>query len=482
MIIFLSCTEKPHDNSKPNIILIFTDDQGYADVGVQGINKDIKTPNIDFLATNGVRFTNGYVTAPQCSPSRAGILTGRYQQKFGMEDNTTGPIAKNEITIANRLQNVGYTTGMVGKWHIDPNHTSTNWLAENFPEMLANKNKPIPDDLLLPYLPARKGFDYYFCGNMISYDANFDLSGDPLLLPRTIKDRRYRIDIQTDAALGFINENYQDSFFLYLSYFGPHVPLEADEQYLKRFSKEELAIRRKYGLAMISSIDDGVGKILDKLVELKIEKNTIIFFISDNGAPLKLSMPDSPITGIAGPDWDGSLNDPWLGEKGMLTEGGIRVPYIVYWDGKISKGKVIDFPVSSLDFASTALAVSGQKKNKQLDGINLLPYLQNDSIALPKRALYWKFWNQAAIRSEMWKYIRLSDGKEYLFNLNSPLHEKRNLINKKPKVAQRLNNDLSEWLNNLKTQELGNGPINQQEKNWYKYHLHNKKGKKKVSI
>lgn len=472
-----SC-EKPHDNSKPNIILIFTDDQGYADIGAQGINVDVKTPHIDLLASNGIRFTDGYVTAPQCSPSRAGIMTGRYQQKFGMEDNTTGPIPKEELTIADRLNDAGYVTGMVGKWHLDPNHTSKDWLTINYPTSLKNPNEPIPHDLKYPHSPSGKGFDYYFWGNRHSYFSNFDISGDPLFRPKNITDDRYRIDVQTDAALGFINENYEDSFFLYLSYFGPHVPLEASDKYLNRFDKKGLANRRKFGLAMISSIDDGVGKILSKLEEHNIKENTLIFFISDNGAPLRLSMPDNPITGKSGPDWDGSLNDPWIGEKGMLTEGGIRVPYIMYWEGTLDKGKVIEYPVSTLDVMATAMSVSGQKISKEMDGINLLPYLLDDSLKIPKRSLYWKFWNQAAIRSNEWKYIKLSDGKEYLFNIKSKFHEKRNLINKHPKISKRLNVKLSKWLNTLDKPGLTERPINVSEKNWYKFHFE-KYGNKK---
>ena len=229
--------------------------------------------------------------------------------------------------------------------------------------------------------------------------------------------------------------------------------------------------RRKYGLAMISGIDKGVGRILNKLEELNIADNTIIFYLSDNGAPLKLTKPDTPITGVPGPEWDGSINDPWLGEKGMLTEGGIHVPYIVYWKNKIEGGRVIEFPVSSLDFGSTALALADSIKAEGLDGINLMPYLDGNTTEAPKRNLFWRFWNQAAVRADNWKYLRVGNELEYLFDLSRKEHEGINLIDSNRQIADSLKVFLSDWAEELKYKGLSDEKMNGQEKAWYQHHL-----------
>jgi arylsulfatase A-like enzyme len=472
ILTLFSCDKKVRTDKRPNIIVIFTDDQGYADLGVQGINNEVKTPNIDALSNGGVRFTSGYVTAPQCSPSRAGIMTGRYQQRFGFDNNDSGPIPSDELIFPKRLQDIGYVTGMVGKWHLDPNHTSKEWLTENYPPTLKDHTVAIPIELCANYTPSSKGFNYYFWGNMNAYNANFNLDGDVYSQPKTIVDKRYRIDVQTEAALAFINNNQYDPFFLYLSYFGPHVPLQSEKKYISRFTDEDMDERRKVGLSMISSIDDGVGKVLDKLKSLNLENNTIIFFISDNGAPLRLSKPDDPITGIAGPWWDGSVNDPFVGEKGMLTEGGIRVPFIVYWKDSIEAGQVIDWPAISLDVATTAMALSKNVESNDLDGINLLDYIKKSNTDAPKRNLYWRFWNQAAIRQGNWKYLTLSDGTEYLFDLTNNSGELKNLNLENPEKSKLMRAELIKWTNELKYPGIStNGQINIQEKGWYDYHL-----------
>lgn len=470
--LIIGCSEKKEKLKldKPNIILIFTDDQGYADIGANNITKEVKTPFIDQLIAGGVQFTNGYVTAPQCAPSRAGIMTGKYQHRFGFDDNDLGPLPEEEITIADRLQKIGYTTGMVGKWHLDPNHTSKPWLKENHPELLEEEPIKIRHDLRMNHSPKSNGFDEYFWGTMWNYIVNFDLDGDFYSKDKKINDDRFRIDVQSDAAVQFIQNNHKNTFFLYLSYFGPHVPLESSQNYLDMHSEINKQ-RRKYGLAMISAIDTGVGRILGKLNELGIADNTIIFFLSDNGAPLKLNMPDTPITGVPGPEWDGSINDPWLGEKGMLTEGGIHVPYIVYWKNKIKGGRSINFPVSSLDFGSTAIGLTDSIAPDDLDGINLMSYIENDTEEAPNRNLYWRFWNQSAVRSGNWKYLRVGNELEYLFDLNRKEHEAINVIDSNRHIADSLKLFLEEWASELKYKGLSNEKMNGQEKAWYKHHL-----------
>lgn len=432
------------DSSKPNIIVIFTDDHGYADLGANGQVNDIKTPNLDRLASEGVRATSGYITAPQCVPSRAGIITGIYQQRFGVDHNGEGPLPVNIKTLPQRMKQVGYATGMVGKWHLTPNHSCRRWVEANLPnheQLLKQKRFPIPAKKIKQYEPAAFGFDDYFYGPTSTVLANYNLSGETIE-PKRFNHGMYRLDGQTEASLAFIRRHAgKQPFFLYFAYFAPHVPLEATEKYLSRFSKD-MPRRRRIALAMLSAIDDGVGKISNELNTLGIDENTIIFFISDNGAPLKIDKKDLPGNG---PGWDGSLNDPWVGEKGMLTEGGIRVPFVVRWKGKIPAGKVYRRPIISLDVAATALSVAGQAVPEALDGVNLIPYLRGEKKGDPHEYLYWRFWGQSAVRSGKWKYLYLNDGTRYLFDVESNLHEKQNLLNAHPDIANRLHGKLKDW-------------------------------------
>jgi len=226
---------------------------------------------------------------------------------------------------------------------------------------------------------------------------------------------------------------------------------------------------------MMSAIDDGVGDILDELEAHGIDEKTLIFLLSDNGAPLKLDKEDLPIS-VSGAVWDGSINDPWVGEKGMLTEGGIRVPFLVRWKGVLPEGAVYDQPVISLDIAATALAMAGRSDSPDLDGVNLIPYLAGRKPGTPHEALYWRFWGQAAIRSGKWKYLHLAGGDSYLFDLSSPRHEKENLIRQEREVAEDLRTRLSRWADGLKRPGLPRGKLNVEEIPWYAYHLHRKPG------
>jgi arylsulfatase A-like enzyme len=440
---------------RPNIIVVFTDDQGYADLGANGVADDIKTPHIDKLADDGVRMTAGYVTAPQCTPSRAALLTGRYQQKFGLDDNSLNPLPIDQPTIANRLQDAGYQTGMAGKWHLEVDQNSTVFDVDEM--TFAEKRQ---------YFPDARGFDSVYSGYLNNWWTNINGSGSTVSAGRR-KNTDYRLDITTDIGLAFIERNQNQPFFLYLSYFAPHVPMEATEEYLSRHDSEAVT-RRKYALAMMSAIDDGVGKVRAKLDELSLTDNTIIFFISDNGAPLGIPLSDAPISDN-GATWDGSLNTPWVGEKGMLTEGGVRVPYIVSWPGTLPANTVFDEPVSTLDVAATSLAVAEQQPADDLDGTNLLPYLNGSQTGLAERPLYWRFWNQAAVVEGNWKYIAAGP-REYLFDL-SVNHEHENLIDAEPAHASRLRQSLSDWADTLKTPGLPSRPLNNAEVQWYDHYL-----------
>jgi arylsulfatase A-like enzyme len=455
---------------KPNIIVIFTDDHGYADLGCQDSLKDLKTPHLDKLASDGARCTSGYITAPQCIPSRAGLLSGRDQNRFGLSQNGTIPMPLNETLIPQRLQKAGYATGMVGKWHLDPNHGSKDWIREHMPNA-ESKTKggkiAIPHKLARPYLPDARGFTDSFCGSVNTYWANYDLEGKSIKPAKNIREKGYRLDIQTDAALAFIDRHAnKEPFFLYLAYFAPHVPLDATEKYLKRFPGE-MPRRRKLALAMLSAIDDGVGRIRAKLGEYKINKDTLIFFISDNGAPLKIDMKDEA---GGGPGWDGSRNDPWVGEKGMLTEGGIRVPFIVTWPGKIPAGLTYEHPVTSLDVGATSVELAGLKKASELDGVNIIPHLTGKIQSPPHESLFWRFWRQSAIRKGQWKYLQAGPRK-YLFNLSSPEHEKINRIKEHPEIAAELEASLQSWAKTLKHPGVPTEPLKGQELKFNNHYL-----------
>lgn len=480
LLLFLLATPLAF-SERPNVVLIFTDDHGYADLGCMGLVDDVETPHLDRLAAEGVCFTNGYITAPQCCPSRAGLMTGRYQQKFGFESNGKGPLPLKEKTIADRLSAVGYRTGMVGKWHLEPNISDDVWMNTQYQKLKLGPLPPakrprgaklgkIPLRVRNQYLPFHRGFQDTNFGEMYRIWQTYDLNGERFDQPQVNILDGDRLDHQTRAATTFIDQNKNNPFFLYLAYFAPHVPLEATEKYLGRFTGE-MPERRRYALAMISAIDDGVGRILDKLAEHEIDENTLIFFISDNGAPLKIEKKDLPLS-MKGGAWNGSLNTPLNGEKGMLSEGGIRVPFLARWKGTIPAGQVYEHPVISLDASATILSVAKAEVPSNLDGVDILPHLTGQNAAPPHDALYWKFWNQWAIRKGAWKYL-IGNQREFLFNLDDDLSEQTNLIAKHPEKAKALQEELLEWNLTLhhKANPLNPPASNSEEVGWYDYYF-----------
>ncbi len=466
--------------TQPNVIVILTDDQGWSDLGCQGTQIDVKTPNIDALAARGVRCTAGYVTAPQCSPSRAGLITGRYQQRFGIDTIPDMPLPSEAITIAERLKPLGYRTGFVGKWHLEPNVTCVDWMKRELPEMAVKPRAQvqIPWNKIRPYSPAAQGFDEYFWGELRNYRVNYELGGSednrqPVLKQmKQIQNNDFRIDVQTEAAVSFIERNHAAPFYLQLNYYGPHTPLEATQKYLDRFPRD-MSIRRRYALAMIAAIDDGVGRVTEALTKHGLLNNTLIVMTSDNGAPLKMTKPDSPIDGDAG-GWDGSLNEPWLGEKGMLSEGGIRVPMIWSLPSQLPSGENCDWPVSTLDIAPSVLQLAGgnlKEVSDSFDGIDLIPAM-NDIQNPSTRTLYFRFWDQAAIRRGKWKYIFVGDGRRYLFDLESDHHENKNLVDQHNELAEKLHKELDTWCVGLNPAGLPTGD-KMRERNWYNFYFDN---------
>jgi len=464
----------------PNVILIMTDDQGYADLGIRSVLKDVKTPNLDRLAASGVLFTDGYVTSPQCSPSRAGLMTGRYQQRFGFDSISEGPLPLEERTIAERLRGAGYATGMSGKWHLDPNVFCAEWAKREHPDLVIRQGRihgwdQLTDKHIHPYGPGQRGFDDYYWGEMQHYRRNFDREGkslDPAGEAEVTED--YRLDVQSEAALAFLRRHAEKPFFLYLAHYGPHVPLIAPEKYLARFPGE-MPERRRTALAMISAIDDGIGRILDFLEEKNLRDNTLIIFLSDNGAPLGAQvgppMDDfRPVSSYEGM-WDGSRNDPLRGEKGMLAEGGIRVPFLMSWPARLPQGVVVEQPVISLDVTATINAAAGLPPDPAFDGINLLPLLSAAQPAVwPERDLFWRFWRQTAVRSGDWKYLHAGD-YNLLFNLKDDPEEAKNVAEENPDIVRSLRSKLEKWNHELTPPGLPDKPLGTQEIPWFGHYF-----------
>jgi arylsulfatase A-like enzyme len=421
---------------RPNILVIFTDDHGWADLGANGVDDDIRTPHTDQLAAHGVRFTRGYVTAPQCTPSRAGLITGIYQQRFGVEHNGL-PMRKEVLTLPERLKAAGYVSGISGKWHLE---VSTN------PDATSRRDRFVKHRELLPHA---QGFDEYFVGVMQDYVASHALDGTPFPdAPRDITEEGCRVVLQTEAALGFLKRrasNPKDPWFLYVSYMAPHTPLEYPEPWFSQ-TPEHLPMQRRSALALIAAIDDGVGRIRRQLRAMGQEENTLIFFLGDNGAPLAPSDPNARRN-----PWDGSINLPMRGQKGMLSEGGIRVPFVAAWPGTIPGGQVFEHPVISLDIATTAVAAAGLLVPQELDGVDLLPHLTGAKAGPPHETLYWRWVDQAAIQEYPYKLVLAGGHKPVLFDIITPEgeHRDRDLADENPAVAIQLRKKLDTWMATL---------------------------------
>ncbi len=359
---------------KPNILVILADDLGYADVGFHGC-RDIPTPNLDALATGGVRFSSGYVTGPYCSPTRAALLTGRYQQRFGHEFNpgregsTEFGLPLSETTIADRLRSAGYTTGLVGKWHLGATPK---------------------------FHPQRRGFDEFF-GFLGGAHPYFPGEGAPIYRgTEVVREKEYLTDALAREAVSFVDRHRSRPFFLYLAFNAVHTPMHGTDSRLTRFDSIKDETRRTYA-AMLTALDEGVGRVLDKVRSSGLEQETLVVFLSDNGGPTML-----------GTTINGSRNDPFRGSKRTTLEGGIRVPFVLSWKGKLPSGVVYDQPVIQLDILPTALAVAGIEvgPSQKTDGVNLIPFVRGDTTGAPHDALYWRLGEQSAIRRGDWKVVR----------------------------------------------------------------------------
>ena len=430
-IILIGCghsQEKISKKDHPNVIVIMTDDLGYVDVGFNG-SIDIPTPNIDRIAKQGVKFTNGYTPYPVCSPSRAGFITGRYQQRFGYERNVqyrpNDPkmgLPKTEKTIPEVMGQVGYTSGVIGKWHLGA-HISNH--------------------------PLNRGFDFFY-GHLggghryfpeeLTIEDSYSISDEPLSYRTWImrnhqpeKTNQYLTDEFSDEAVEFIEKNHKGPFFLYLAYNAPHGPLQATSKYLNRFDHIKDKKRKTYA-AMVSAVDDGVGRILDCLKSLDIEKNTMIFFLSDNGGPEPKN---------------GSNNGPLREGKSSIYEGGNRIPFAMQWTGEITS-MVYEFPVSSLDILPTIAALTDAPlaANNPLDGVNIIPYLKGEKQGRPHQTLFVRKFDDDlySVRDGDMKLITKSENSiKELYDLNKDLGEENNLAGTFPDEVNRLDSLRQAW-------------------------------------
>ncbi len=434
---------------QPNIIIILSDDHGFTDLGIYGIDANVQTPALDDLATNGVYMTHGYVTAPQCKPSRAGLVTGVYNFKSGMRSNQDGALRLTDPngnvvrTHALDMKDNGYATGLVGKWHLNG---STD-----------DEREGVEAD----YFPRSRGFDDYFYGFHKDFRANFHPASGAPVPDDTVYNHEHGFDgrtiIQGQAANTFIKQHKDEPFFLYFSPYGPHVPrLSSTYQAVldfplvdyPQYDDAEDQVRRE-GLALIKMIDDTVADVMQTLRDNKIEEDTLIMFVTDNGAQPKLWSSINPsITG-----WDGSENIPRRGEKGSLFEGGINVPMLAYWKGVITPGQKIDEAVISLDFMATAMQLAAGKIPERYDGVDILPRLTGKASSIDRpEPLYWLYGDpgkgEQAIRKGDWKLRRSSYG-ELLFNLVDDPNELVNLLYKETEKAAELALELDTYIANL---------------------------------
>lgn len=418
----------------PNVIVVVTDDHGYADLSCQGVRTDVRTPNLDALAAGGVRMTAAYSTSPQCTPARAGLLVGRYQNRFGiLENKSRGPELLNQTTLAERLKRAGYVTGMVGKWHLG-------------------------SASLIP----RHGFQRFFTTS--GAWTNFDLDGTNLPPGRRFGPG-HRISLSSSAAVAFIDSHHDRPFFLYLAYKAPHFPLDAPRSDLRAFD-EDLNPTRRQALAMLSAVDRGVGRIRERLEAHGIFENTLWFFTSDHGAALWRYDPEREAGGTG---WNGSLNEPFTGEKGMLSEGALRVPFLVSWPRRLPAGVVYEESVSTLDIAATVLAAADLPPAPELDGVDLTPYLLGDRTGVPHPALFWSWGGQSAVRVGRWKYV-VAGTRTFLFDLADDPGEQRDRRASEPELTESLALRLTRWIENVGAEDTAHEPLAPRWTAYYAYY------------
>jgi arylsulfatase B len=437
---------------RPNILYIIADDLGYGEAGCYG-GKDIPTPNIDSLAKSGVRFTSGYVTAPFCAASRAALMTGRYQTRFGFEYNPIG--AKNaapniglpvdQKTIGDRLRDAGYATALVGKWHLGgtaPFHPMRRGFDEFFGFMHEGhfyvpqpwngvttwlRRKTLPDGTKGRW--TSPGGHIVWSTHLDSNEPEYDADNPILRGSQPVDEKANLTDAFTREAISFIDRHKAQPWFLYLAYNAVHSPMQGEDTYMEKFAHIP-DIHRRIFAAMTAHLDDGIGRVLAQLRADGLEENTLIVFLSDNGGPTK------ELT---------SSNAPLRGGKGELFEGGIRIPFIMSWKGKIPAGKTIDTPIVSMDANVTALEIgNAAPKQEQLDGVNILPLLTGESTTAPHDNLFWRVGRLNALRHGDWKLLR-TGGAWQLYDLAHDISETTNVAAQNAARVQELSTLWDQW-------------------------------------
>ena len=396
---------------KPNLVIFYADDLGWGECGCYGC-KDIPTPNIDSIAKNGIRFTQGYVAATYCSPSRAGLMTGRYPTRFGHEFNSThnhSGLSLKETTIADRLKSLGYATATVGKWHLGGGEA---------------------------YRPTKRGFDEFYgtlANTPFFHPTQFVDSRVSNDVQKVEDDSFYTTDAYADRAVDWIEKNKSKPMLLYLPFNAQHAPLQAPQKYLDRFPKitDE---KRKLFAAMMVGMDDAIGRVMTKVRAAGLEENTLYFFIGDNGGPTQSTT---------------SYNGGLRGFKTNTFEGGPRVPFIAQWKGKLPAGKTYDFPVMNLDLLPTIVTAAGGKVDAawKLDGVDLMPYLTGANKGRPHETLYWRFGPQWAVRQGDMKLVvsKGGSGQPELYNLADDFAESKDLAAAQPEKARELQTLWNKW-------------------------------------
>jgi len=402
----INCSSR---KAKPNILLILSDDAGYNDFGFQG-SKDMLTPRIDALAADGVIFKDAHVTATVCSPSRAGLLTGRYQQRFGHEANAPAHgqgMDTTETTIADVLKDRGWATAIFGKWHLGETEK---------------------------YHPNKRGFEEFFgmLGGGRSYffseKQNLKAGGRQILHNKQPAGfRGYYTDELAEKTCRFIDSNRNNPFFVFLSFTAVHTPMQAKEEHLAKFKNHA----RPVLAAMTWAMDEAVGKVVDKLQAIGQLENTLIIFTNDNG----------------GAAFNTSSNKPLKGWKGNKFEGGQRVPFFLFWKNHIPGGKTFTGLTSTLDIFPTLLSCAGitRSPGKELDGVDLFPFIRGEKKGVPHELLFWRKEEEAAVRWNNWKLIRLKGYGFVLYDLKDNTKETRNLIEKYPRIFKKMKSFLESW-------------------------------------
>lgn len=405
ILIFLCSVTAAFAAPKPNVLVFYLDDMGWAQPGCYG-GKLAATPNIDAIAASGVRFTDGYSSGCVCSPGRVGLLTGRYQARTGHDSNPNRPgrdLPLSETTMAQRMKALGYSTGIVGKWH----------LGDSAPE----------------FMPAARGFDFSVgtVGNLGEGNGPSFYRGKELL--KELPGAPITSPVYAREATGFIEANKDQPWFLHLSFNAVHSPIVASPSWLEKF--KHLDKRQQAYAAVAAEADEAIGTVMAKLRELKLEENTLIFIISDNGG----ASPQAEMGGLRGRKW-------------FVWEGGVRVSWIAAWKGRIPAGRVSSEPVIQIDVLPTALAAAGAevKPEWQLDGANLLPLLEGQAEKLAPRALYFRFGVQYAVREGDWKLVKASKAMPpMLVNLATDRGEQTDLTAQHPEKAQALQSLFDRW-------------------------------------